>query len=70
MQKHDEIERITFEAMEKYARENGGATGWTKEDITNGVLKAGGEQEDVFRCMALGMELCGVRGSRITEKNF
>lgn len=62
MLSQSEIERITFEAMKKYSREHKGETGWTKEGITNGVLAAGGEQSDVWRSMALGMNLCGIKG--------
>ena len=58
------IEKITVEAMQKYARENGGEQGWTKDDITTGVLLAGGEEADVFRAMALGMNLCGIEGEQ------
>ncbi len=52
------IEGIVFDAMKKFSRENKGAVGWTKDDIAAGVFAAGGNMSDVYRGMALGMDLC------------
>jgi hypothetical protein len=52
------IELIVNDCMAKFARENDGSNGWSKEDILNAVLLNGGEQKDVYAAMALGMEKC------------
>ena len=52
------LELIVDDCMKKFARENNGSEGWTKEDIQNAVLHHGGEQKDVYAAMAIGMELC------------
>ena len=54
------IEKIAFDAMKKYSEEHDGVQGWEKEDFQNAVLEAGGDQQDVWRAMALGMNLCGI----------
>ena len=52
------LEKIVFEAMKKFSRENKGSVGWNRDDIEAGVLAAGGEMTDVYRGMSLGMRLC------------
>ena len=52
------LEMIVDDCMVKYAKENNGSQGWTKEDIINEVMRHGGEQKDVYSAMAIGMELC------------
>jgi hypothetical protein len=68
MLKRDIIEKITVEAMKKFSRENNGSVGWDKEDFINAVLAEGGEENDVYQCMALGMDLCGIRGELIEQR--
>ena len=52
------LETIVFECMEKFAKENCGEQGWTKEDIQNAVLKRGGKMEDVYEAMKIGLKIC------------
>lgn len=58
MLKQEIIEGIVFNAMKKYSRENQGSVGWAKDDIAAGVFAVGGDITDVYRGMALGMDLC------------
>lgn len=52
------LEMIVDDCMKMYARENNGERGWTKEDIENAVLRHGGEKNDVYAAMKIGMEVC------------
>ena len=52
------LELIVDDCMKRYARENDGIKGWAKEDIENAVFRNGGEQNDVYAAMVIGMEIC------------
>ena len=58
MLNQEEVEKIVFEVMGKYAKENGGANGWHKKAFIDAVLEVGGDMDDVYACMALGVETC------------
>ena len=52
------LEMIVDDCMIKYARENNGAEGWAKDDIANAVYMHGGDQNDMYSAMIIGMEVC------------
>ncbi len=52
------LEMIVDDCMVKFASENGGSTGWTKDDIINVVMNLDGDQNDVYAAMAIGMDVC------------
>lgn len=48
-------ERILQAAIEKYEIKNG-ESGFAKVDVENMIFKLGGNQDDVYKVMALGLE--------------
>lgn len=52
------LELVVKNVMDKFARENDGSKGWTKEDIQNEVLNLGGTIADVYEAMRIGMGIC------------
>lgn len=60
------LEMIVDDCMIKFAKENNGSEGWTKEDIENAVLEHGGEKNDVYAAMAIGMDVC-LGGDKLPE---
>ena len=70
MLKQEKIEEIIFKAMQDHADKNNGESGWSRDKIQELVLEAEGEQEDVLRCMAKGLNLCGVDGYRLGNSDY
>lgn len=52
------LEQIVDDCIKKYAKENNGSHGWSKEDIEKMVLKKGGKKADVYAALAHGIEKC------------
>lgn len=52
------LELVVKKVMDKFARENDGLKGWTKEDIQNEILNLGGTMTDVYEAMKIGMDIC------------
>lgn len=45
------LELVVKKVMDKFARENNGSKGWTKEDIQNEILNLGGTMTDVYEAI-------------------
>lgn len=52
------LELVVKKVMDKFARENDGLKGWTKEDIQNEILNLGGTMTDVYEAMKIGLDIC------------
>lgn len=52
------LELVVKKVMDKFARENNGSKGWTKEDIQNEILNLGGTMTDVYEVMKIGLDIC------------
>lgn len=52
------LELVVKKVMDKFAKENDGSKGWTKEDIQNEVLNLGGTMTDVYEAMKIGLDIC------------
>ena len=70
MLKEEKIEEIIFKAMQDFADKNDGEPGWSRDTIEELVLKEGGEQVDVFRAMALGLNMCGIEGYQLGDSGY
>jgi hypothetical protein len=53
-----ELENIVACAMNKFAQEEHGAEGWNKADIRKMIEQLGGDENDLYTAMAIGMDIC------------
>ena len=52
------LDLVVKKVMDKFARENDGSKGWTKEYVQNEVLNLGGTMTDVYEAMKIGLDIC------------